>query len=229
MLTIVDAREGTPLAVVRRKGRPRRGDTVWIKGMPFEVTGHDRDTVSVVRTVKTDPPGKGRALYAVNPPPSRLSGYRIRENPDLTNMPSFHRGPIFQTEYGTSVPSQQVPTPIRTIPPHMAPAPTFISSMFSRPYVYNIYHDKFRFPIFRIDSYRPIQIGERDTFNGIEYEYVHVQHGMALVRPVVPWVAFVVAEDKRTGDAIAWVPITNFDQVSYAKRWLKRKIGRAHV
>jgi hypothetical protein len=223
MLTVVDERQGIPLAVVKG-GKPAKGDTIWLGGAPYCVTGYDRDVVLVKLgswqspNCATGTQMRRRALYAVNPSPSRLAGYRNPPVPE--DLPQYSRGPIFQPGYQTS-PFPQAYTPFI---PQVGPPPTFEQPVFQQPSVYLAYHYQYRFPVFKLTAYRTPQVGERDIFQGIEYEYTYIGRNYVLVRPVVPWVGFVVAEDRRTGDGLAWAPLTSMNQISNVKQWLKRRL-----
>lgn len=230
MLTVVEERQGIPLAVVKG-GRPAKGDTIWLGDVPYCVTGIDRDTILVKPGAWNSPNcgspdtirRKAGTLYNVNPSPASFSGYRAKQNP--LDLPNYQQGPAFSPGYqrpysqaGPSIPRQFVPT--MGIPPVM-------ESHFQAPHKLRAYHYMYRFPIFDLETYRPPRPGEKEVFDGVEYEYTKVVNDKALlVRPIVPWVAFVIAEDKSSGSGMAWVPITNLRQVSGAKQWLKKKLDR---
>ena len=225
MLTVVSEREGIPLAVVRG-GRPAKGDTIWLGQAPYCVTSIDRDVVMVRPGAWSSPhcatgtQMRKRSLYAVNPGPADFAGYRGRPNPPI-DLPQYSQGPAFFPEFAGQPPMPQQQRPFL---PHVAPQPTYEGGFFGQPHVLRAYHFQFRFPIFDLSTYRPPQRGERVAFDGVEYEYTQVTDKHLLVRPTIPWIGFIIAEDKRTGDGLAWVPITNMSQVSGAKQWLKKKL-----
>lgn len=231
MLTVVDEREGIPLAVVRG-GRPAKGDTIWLGKTPYCVTELDRDTVTVRLGAWTDPhcatgtQMRRRSLYMVNPGPADLAGYRGRRNP--VDVPHYEHGPSYHPGYtgGAYRPPSGPPAFQRPVP-YFGPPQTYEQPFpYSAPHTWRAFHYMYRFPIYDVQSYRPLQQGEREVFDGVEYEYTKIFENAAFVKPTIPWVGFVVAEDKRTGDGLAWVPLTNMNQISGAKQWLKKKLNR---
>jgi hypothetical protein len=233
VLTVVEEREGIPLAVVKG-GKPAKGDTIWLGGAPFCVVRQESDVLVVRPGAWTDPHcasketirRHSKALYAVNPSesPSRLSGYRTTENP-IEGLPQYSKGPIIQEGWLGQAPPSMMGRPAQQMP-HSAPFPTFESPSFQQPMVYTAYHYAFRFPIFSLSTYTIPQNGHRDVFEGVQYEYTVIdnKNQYILVRPTVPWVGFIVAEDVKTGEGLGWLPITAWHQVSGAKQWLKKKL-----
>jgi hypothetical protein len=230
VLTVVEEREGIPLAVVKG-GRPAKGDTIWLGKVPYCVTEIDNDTVVVRPGAWSDPycasptQMRRRSLYQVNPGPADMAGYRARPNP--LDLPHYQKGPAFGAEYmsrSTPFGGRPQSTPMT---PHQTPQATFEGFM-QKPLVMMAYHYQFKFPIFTLETYRLPNKGERETVEGTEYEYTAYvpKHNALLVRPIIPWIAFIIAEDKGTGDGLAWVPVTHWSQVHNAKQWLKKKLDR---
>lgn len=227
MLTIVEEREGIPLAVVRG-GTPAKDDTIWIAKVPYRVVSKEQDRL-IVRFAgwkrEAMPSNRGKRLYSVNPGPADMAGYRkYKMTPNDINLPKYTVGPSFMPGYhAPAFPQNYVPTPPppRPMAPHIGAFPTFEAPSFAAPKVWIAYHFQYKVPIFQVESYRTPQVGEQQTFQGITYQNTYVSDSTIMVRPTRPWVGVVIAEDKATGEGIAWVPIVSTSQVSSAKRWLK--------
>jgi hypothetical protein len=207
MFTVVDESGGAPLGVIKR-GKPRKGDTIWIENSPYKVVDKDRDVLKV------------RGRYASNPPeddfenPVRMAGYR-RNLPlpdDLKTYKGFSEGPTFPG-FGRGHQQQM---------PFFTPSPVSEAQPSYQPTTFIAYHETAGIPILKIESAYMPQMGQIYEWGGWQYQVTGGEGTNLTVKPIPPWKYIAVALKRGTTQAVHFVPMAKRSDLSDMKYLLNQ-------
>ena len=205
MLTVVEEKQGIPLGVLKR-GKPRKGDRIFISNVPYRVVRRDRDVVHVKAP-------KGVTGYHDNPSVTDYAGY---QNPEEQGLPKYKSPPIYPGQLGPQ------PDPRAGYVPFVGGAPLAEAPVPYTPQVFTAYHFRMRIPLFEIESTYIPRVGTYINVGNEQYEYVEVVGNSLLVRPMRTWNHIVVAQDKATGNCLIWVPVSSKGAIYRTKEDIKR-------
>ncbi len=211
MITVV-TEDNRPLGTLKR-GKPRKGDNIFVEGASYEVVDRDRDSVIVRQQVQFEYP-RQQNRYADNSP---LDNVGYRSNVDKPELPfkKYTDAPVFPTELTrppTGTPQSRPGVPHWTSKPvSEQPLP------YSAPSIWHVIHYKYFIPLYTVEHMHQPRVGQVEDLGGEQYTYVKIEGDNIFVRPVRSWNYAVLALDKDNGSPLIFVPVTHKHEISNIK------------